>query len=86
MTNDLDSDRIQTMVKELLTERFDISSDKMTENTSIRDLGLDSMMVMDIMLEAEDRLSVKLSDLALPRDPTLGDVVKLIERNLAVSP
>jgi len=83
-TNKLDFDCILAVVRELLDERFGIAPEKSNGDALIRNLGLDSMMVMDLMLEAEDRLGVKLADLAMPRDPTLGDVVKLIERNLAV--
>ena len=40
------------------------------------------MLMLDIMLEFEDRLAIKLSDMSLPRDASLGDVAALIERNL----
>lgn len=80
-----DAEQILAAIKEFLGERFDIPAEKVAFDTSLRDLGLDSMMVMDVMLETEDRFGVKLMDLALPRDPKLGDVVTLIERNLAAS-
>jgi acyl carrier protein len=81
MTNELDSPHIQTLVKQFLQERFDISPDRITDDTSIRDLGLDSMMMLEVMLELEDRLGVKLQDLSMPGNPTLRDVVALVERN-----
>jgi acyl carrier protein len=81
MTNDLDSPHIQTVVKQFLQERFEISPDRITDDTSIRDLGLDSMMMLEVMLELEDRLGVKLRDLSMPGNPTLRDVVALVERN-----
>ena len=81
MTNDLDSPHIQTLVKQFLQERFDISPERVTDTTSIRDLGLDSMMMLEVMLELEDRLGVKLRDLSMPGNPTLRDVVALVERN-----
>lgn len=77
-----DADQILGAIREFLTERFDIPAEKVSPDTSLRDLGLDSMMVMDVMMETEDRFGVKLMDLSLPRDPKLGDVVSLIERNL----
>jgi len=79
--NEPDAVHIHTIVKSFLQERFDISSEKITDSTSIRDLGLDSMMMLEVMLELEDRLGIKLGDLAMPVNPTLRDVVKLVERN-----
>lgn len=75
--------RIQQTITEFLGERFDIPPEKITDDTSIRDLGLDSMMMLEVMLELEDRLGVKLKDLSLPVEPTLRDVVGLVARNQA---
>ena len=78
---ELDAVHIQTVIKDFLAERFDISADKITDNTAIRDLGLDSMMMLEVMLELEDRLGIKLKDLSMPANPMLRDVVALVERN-----
>jgi acyl carrier protein len=83
MANNLDAQRIATMVREFLTERFDIAPERMSDTVTFRDLGLDSIMMLDMMLEAEDRLGIKLRDLALPPNPRLQDIVALIQRNLA---
>lgn len=77
-----DAATLLAALKEFLAMRFDIPAEQAQPDASLRDLGLDSMMVMDVMLETEDRFDVKLTDLALPREPTLRDVVALIERNL----
>ena len=79
--NNLDAVHIRTVVKDFLEERFDISADKIADDTSIRDVGLDSMMMLEVMLELEDRLGIKLKDLAMPANSTLRDVVALVERN-----
>ena len=83
MTNDLDSVGVQTMVRDFLVERFEIPADKLTNEVALRDLGLDSIMMLDVLLEVEDRLGIKLRDLAMPPNAKLGDVVALVERNLA---
>lgn len=74
--------RIESAVKQFLAERFDIPADQLTDHAAIRDLGLDSMMMLEVMLEVEDRLGVKLKDLSMPANPTLGDIVDLVQRNL----
>lgn len=83
---EVDAVHIQTVIREFLGERFDIPADRITDSTSIRDLGLDSMMLLEVMLELEDRLGVKLGDLSMPANPTLRDVVALVERNRSAQP
>ena len=81
--NDMETGRIKQTITQFLGERFDIPPEKITDDTSIRDLGLDSMMMLEVMLELEDRLEVKLKDLSFPVKPTLRDVVGLVARNQA---
>jgi acyl carrier protein len=83
MANDSGSQHLEDLVREFLTERFDIPNTKMVTDVRMRDLGLDSIMLLDVMLEVEDRLGIKLRDLSMPPDPKLGDIVELIQRNLA---
>jgi acyl carrier protein len=78
-----DAADVLAALKEFLATRFDIPADSVQPDAPLRDLGLDSMMVMDVMLETEDRFGLKLTDLALPREPTVADVISLVERNLA---
>jgi len=83
MATQPDSMHVQNVIKEFLQERFDIAPERITESTSMSDVGLDSMMMLEIMLELEDRLGIKLKDLSMPANPTLHDVVALVERNQA---
>ncbi len=77
-----DRQGILSMLQEFLGERFDIPAESAAPEMPLRELGLDSMMMLDVMLEFEDRLSVKLTDMSMPRDATLLDVAALIERNI----
>ena len=83
LMNHMETLRIQDVITGFLGERFDIPPEKISDDTSIRDLGLDSMMMLEVMLELEDRLGVKLKDLSMPVNPTLRDVVALVARNQA---
>ena len=40
------------------------------------------MAMLEVMIELEDVLGIKLKDLAVPPNPSLRDVVALVERNL----
>ncbi len=77
-----DKESIQKMLQTFLGEKFDIAPEQASRNVPLRDLGLDSMLVLDVIMEAEDQLGTKLDDLTMPRDATLEDVVKMIQRNL----
>lgn len=78
----LDRQGILSMLQEFLNERFDIPVESAKPHLRLAELGLDSMLMLDIMLEFEDRLAIKLTDMSLPRDARLQDVAELIERNI----
>jgi acyl carrier protein len=82
MSGQVDAVRIVAVVKDFLKERFDISPEAVTDEVTVRELGLDSILMLDVMLEAEDRLDLKLQDLALPPNPKFKDVIALILRNM----
>jgi acyl carrier protein len=82
MTNAITDAEIRASIKQVLQERFDIAPDKVTDDTTTREVGLDSILLMDVVLDLEDRLGVQLQDLSLPPSPTLLDVVALVRRNL----
>lgn len=82
MTNAITDAEISTLVKQVLQERFDVAPDTVKDDTTIRGVGLDSILLMDVVLDLEDRLGVQLQDLSMPPNPTLLDVVALIRRNL----
>lgn len=83
MTTTWTTDDLFEQIRQTLNEHFGIAPDAMTGATTVRELGLDSLQILDIMLQMEDRLGVKMQDLSVPPNPMLDDVVAVIERNLA---
>ena len=83
MTNELETQRVKAMVVDFLVERFELPRERLLGETPLRALGLDSIMMLDVMLDVEDRLGVKLRDLAMPANPKIDDIAALVERNLA---
>lgn len=39
------------------------------------------MAMLEVMLELEDVLGIKMKDLSIPPNPSMRDVVALVERN-----
>lgn len=78
----MDTADILTRIRASLHERFGLEESQLAENARLRELGVDSMHVLEIMLDLETELGVSLSDLSLPPDPTLGQVAAVIARNI----
>jgi len=79
----MDHAEILTKIRASLSERFGLEADQLAEDARLRELGVDSMHVLEIMLDLESDLGVSLSDLSLPPNPSLGEVTAVITKNLA---
>jgi acyl carrier protein len=80
-----DTKNVLASLQDILNELFGIQLDAASPDVRLSDLGIDSMMVLDDVMETEDRLGIKLNDMTMPRDATLGDVVELVQRNIGAS-
>jgi len=68
---------LETM-QELLHERLDIEKDKVTLDASLEDLGIDSLMQIELLFDFEDKFKVKIPDTST-RPTTIGELLKIIE-------
>jgi len=82
MSNSTARDAIVLKIKEVLSDRFGFEIAQLEESSRLRDLGVDSMHIVEIMMDMEADLGVKLEDLSVPPNPSLGEVVDAIARNL----
>ena len=64
-------------VKNILSKRIDISSLKEDDNLSA--LGLDSLDLVEVMIEIEEELGVEFTSDEISNLSTLKDVLNLIE-------
>jgi acyl carrier protein len=67
-------------VKKILSTKVDVS--KLKEEDSLTSLGLDSLDLVEIMLQIEDELGVEFTSDEIANLSTLKDVVNLIERKV----
>ena len=79
----MDDADILNKIRASLVERFGLEPSQLAADAHLRALGADSMHILEIMLDLETELGVSLSDLALPPNPTLGEVAAVISKNLA---
>jgi len=70
------------LIRKFLQERLDVEPEKVHADSVLVDLGVDSLMVAELMFEAEDRLNISIdNDQAVP--VTVGDMQRIIDRLLS---
>lgn len=78
----MERDQILEKLKAMLQERFSIDPATVHAGTRRSEMGLDSILMVDLMLDLETDLGLSFESMELPPDPTLGDVADLVVRNL----
>lgn len=70
------------LIRTFLRDRLGVEADRVTDGATLADLGVDSLMLAELMFEAEDRLDISIdNDQAVP--VTVGDMQQIIDRLLA---
>jgi acyl carrier protein len=67
------------MVKEILIEELDVPADRIDLDADLESLGIDSLAVIELLFQVEEKLGVSLPDERVPLK-TLGDVVTFLDR------
>ena len=71
---------VKKVVSDILSTRVDVSSLK--EDDNLTALGLDSLDLVEVMLEIEEELHIEFSSDEIEELSTLKDVLNLIETKL----
>jgi acyl carrier protein len=70
------------LIRQFLHERVGTPHDQVVNEALLADLGVDSLMLAELMFEAEDRLGISIdSNVTIPK--TVGNMVQLIDTLLA---
>ncbi len=77
-----DHTEILSGLADIVKEVADIDADDVTEEKSfVDDLDIDSLSMVEIAVQAEDKFSVKIPDEELAKLKTVGDAVGYIAEN-----
>jgi acyl carrier protein len=76
------SDQFEGVVKELLVTEFKVDEDRIGSAATFREMGLDSLDVVSLVMALEDRLSLEIPESDLDGVNTFGDALALIERKV----
>ena len=67
-------------IKKIISEQLEVDQSIITEGASITgDLGADSLDLVDLAMSIEDEFDIELSDEALEKIKTVGDLAVYIE-------
>ncbi|MBK4733213.1 acyl carrier protein [Noviherbaspirillum pedocola] len=72
-----DSETIIAVLKTLLRERYCIDA-ALESSSRLESLGIDSLHILDLLLDVEAELGIELGGLALPPHATLGQLADAI--------
>lgn len=73
-------------IKEIICEYVEIDPEEITAESSMRyDLGASSFDLMNIAVAIEEKFNIKISNAAMPKIKTVGDVVEMLENKLSAA-
>jgi acyl carrier protein len=75
-------ERVLAEVRGVIQEHVDTEADLTEKTELVADLGIDSLGVMEVVADIEDRFDLTIADSELREVATLGDVVAAIELRL----
>lgn len=70
------------LIREFLQERLGQTPGQMSDDTPLADLGVDSLMLAELMFEAEDKLGISIESDQTP-PTTVGEMVAIIDALVA---
>ena len=69
-------------LKAMLHERFGLDPATLAGRTTQQEIGIDSLLMVDMMIDIETGLGFTFESMDLPRNPDLDAIVDLVERNM----
>ncbi|MGX7106835.1 acyl carrier protein [Hutsoniella sourekii] len=67
-------------VKSMIVERFGVQDESVTESMSFDDLGADSLDIVELVMELEDKYNIQFEDDKIEKLNTIGDAVNYIDQ------
>jgi acyl carrier protein len=66
------------IVRGFLKDRLNIDPARVTPEAPLKELGIDSLMLLELFFEFEEKLNVNLSQ-NLPTPKTIGQLIEIVE-------
>ena len=78
----MERNEILERLKALIHERFGVDPAGLSGSTTQAEIGIDSLLLVDMMLDVETELGITFESMDLPRNPDLDTIVDLVKRNM----
>lgn len=79
------TDSTLKILKDFLIDRTEIDPAKVVPEASLEELGIDSLMQLELLFEFEEKLGISVPDVE-ERPKTIGDLVALVEHHIGTLP
>lgn len=66
-------------LKNILVDQLAVDPDSITEDTTMEDLGADSLALVELVMSVEDEFDIEIEDDALENMKSVADVLDYIE-------
>lgn len=81
----MDKSAIMQRLASILQQTYGVDTSDVTPETTLSQIGIDSMISADLMMELEEELGFRFETMDMPRNATVQDVAGLVERNLSAN-
>lgn len=72
---------ILSLIRNALHERYDVAAETVMPETKLETLGIDSLGLVELMFEVEDRLGIRMPQ-DFPTPATVADLVDIVSKVL----
>jgi acyl carrier protein len=73
---------LEDQVRDIICDKLSVKPEQITPETSfINDLGADSLDIVELVMELEDKFEIQIPDEEAEKIQTVGDAVAYIEAN-----
>lgn len=69
-------------IKSIVADKLSINASDITADTTLEDLGADSLDVVEVIMALEDEFDIEISDEVAENISTVGDLVDYIKANV----
>ncbi|MFE2248178.1 acyl carrier protein [Streptomyces lavendulae] len=77
---------VTTMIIEILTGKFEIPAEEVSQGTHFEDLSVDSLALLEMSLILENRLGVSIEEGVLRAQQTIDEAARVVEGLAAPTP
>lgn len=69
-----------SIIQQIIIDRFGVEEEKITPDFDIKkDLGADSLDIVELVMELEDRFAIQIDDEEVDNIVAIGDIVNYID-------